>query len=60
MEDFVPEEESALVDLTRISLAQLSSIDNSVFVHSLRRLIEEANDPHEAIAGFQSSVEIWD
>jgi FXSXX-COOH protein len=60
VEDVDPEEESALVDLTRVSLAQLSSLDNTVFGRALRRLIEEADDPPEAIAGFQSSVAFWD
>jgi FXSXX-COOH protein len=43
-----------------VPLAQLSSLDNSVFGRSLQRLLEEADDPPEAIAGFQSSVATWD
>jgi FXSXX-COOH protein len=60
MEDLVPDEESALVDLTRVSLAQLSALDNSVLGHSLRRLLKEADAPSEAIAGFQSIVAVWE
>ena len=60
MEDVVPDEESTLFDLTQVSLAQLSALDNSVLGRSLWRLLEEADDPPEAIAGFQSSVGVWD
>lgn len=61
MENLVPDDEDlALVDLTRVSLTQLSSMDNSAFSRSLRRVLKEADNPSEAIAGFQSSVAVWD
>jgi FXSXX-COOH protein len=60
VENFVPEEAPALVDLTRVSLIQLSSMDDSVLGASLRRVLAEADDPPEAIAGFQSCVASWD
>lgn len=56
MEDVIPEEEPALVDLTQVSLHQLSVLGDSVLGRSLRRLLAEADNPSEAIAGFQSSV----
>ena len=56
MEDVIPEEEPVLVDLTQVSLRQLSVLGDSVLARSLRRLLAEADNPPEAIAGFQSSV----
>jgi FXSXX-COOH protein len=49
--------ESALADLTNVPLARLRTLDNSVFVTSIRRLLAEVDDPPEAIAGFQSSID---
>jgi len=48
--------ESALADLTRMSLAQLRVLDDSVLSRSLHRLLADADSPHEPVAGFQSSV----
>ena len=56
MENVIPEEEPVLVDLTQFSLHQLSNLGDSVLARSLRRLLAEADNPSEAIAGFQSSV----
>ena len=60
MEDVVPDEESTLFDLTQVSLAQWSALENRFLACSLWRLLEEADDPPEAIACFQSSVGVWD
>ena len=49
-------EEPALVDLSKVSLRQLGSLENSVLERSLQRLLAEADNPSEVVAGFQSSV----
>jgi FXSXX-COOH protein len=56
MQDATPDLESTLADVTRISLAELKSLDDPILSRSLLRLIEDAEAPSEAIAGFQSSV----
>jgi FXSXX-COOH protein len=56
MQNPAPDLESTLADVTAVSLAQLKSLDDSVLGRSLRRLLEEADHPAEAVAGFQSSV----
>jgi len=56
VENVIPEEEPALVDLTQVSLRQLSILGDSALGSSLRWLLAEADNPSEAIAGFQSSV----
>jgi FXSXX-COOH protein len=56
VENVIPEEEPALVDLTHISLRRLSMLGDSVLERSLQRLLAEADNPSESIAGFQSSV----
>lgn len=55
MKNVIPEE-PALVDLSKVSLRQLSSLENSVLERSLQRLLAEADNPSEVVAGFQSSV----
>ena len=56
MGNVIPDEESALVDLTQVSLHQLSMLGYSVLERSLQRLLAEADNPSEVMAGFQSSV----
>lgn len=56
MENLIPEEATALVDLTQVSLLELGSLDDSVLAISLRRLFAEADNPQEIIARFQSCV----
>lgn len=59
MENPAPGLESALADLSALSLADLKSldhVDDSVLGRSLRRLLEEADNPSEVVAGFQSSI----
>jgi FXSXX-COOH protein len=56
VENAIPKEEPALVDLTQVSLHQLSTLGDSALERSLRRLLAEADEPSEAIAGFQSSL----
>jgi len=59
MQNPAPDLESTLADVTNLSLAELKSLDgldDSVLGRSLRRLLEEANNPAEVVAGFQSSI----
>jgi FXSXX-COOH protein len=59
MQNTAPDLESMLADVTALSLAELKSLgglDDSVLGRSLRRLLEEADDPAEVVAGFQSST----
>jgi FXSXX-COOH protein len=56
VEKLIPEEATALVDLTQVSLLELGSLDDSVLAASLRRLLAEADNPQEVIALFQSCV----
>jgi len=48
--------EPALVDLSSVSLAELRRLDGSPIAKLISRLIEEAIDPSEATAGFNSAV----
>lgn len=48
--------EPDLVDLSSVSLAKLRLLDGSPIARSISRLIEEAIDPGEATAGFNSAV----
>lgn len=48
--------EPGLVDLSSVSLAELRCLDGSPLAKSISRLIEEAIDPSEATAGFNSAV----
>ncbi len=51
--------QSTLADVSTLSLADLKSldcVDDSVLGRSLRRLLEEADNPSEVVAGFQSSI----
>lgn len=48
--------ESDLIDLDGISLADLEGFDDSVLAHALRRVLADADDLREPIAGFQSFI----
>jgi FXSXX-COOH protein len=56
MPDTAQELESTLADVTRMPLAELKSLDDPILSRALLRLIEGAQGPTEAVAGFQSSV----
>jgi FXSXX-COOH protein len=45
-----------LVDLTGMSLADLSDPQQGVFAHSLSRILEEIDRPQDAVAGWQSAM----
>jgi FXSXX-COOH protein len=58
-DDDPTEWQSGMVDLSDISLAELSSLpadDDSPLARSLRRVTEELAGPDEPIAGFNSAL----
>lgn len=59
MQNSAPDLESTLADVTTLSLAELKSLhcaSDSILGRSLQRLLEEAEDPAEVVAGFQSRI----
>lgn len=48
--------ETDLVDLTDVPLPDLTSLDDSVLGSALRRLVAEAKQPRDAIAGFNAVI----
>lgn len=48
--------EPGLVNLADVSLADLRFVDGSPIARVIARLVEEAIDPGDATAGFQSAV----
>ncbi|HET8660132.1 MAG TPA: FxSxx-COOH cyclophane-containing RiPP peptide [Micromonosporaceae bacterium] len=56
MEESPRQPETELVDVTEIALGKLRSLDDSTLSRSLRRLVREAHDGREAVAGFQSAL----
>ncbi|GAB4105865.1 FxSxx-COOH cyclophane-containing RiPP peptide [Micromonospora taraxaci] len=48
--------QGTLVDLSEVSLADLQELDQSVFAHSLRRILDEIDRPQEAVAGWNSAM----
>jgi FXSXX-COOH protein len=48
--------ESSLIDLSRVDLATLTTLNDSALAHSLRRILLAAENPDEAIAEFQQSI----
>jgi FXSXX-COOH protein len=47
---------SALIVLTEVSLADLRALDETVLGGALRRILNEADRPQDAHAGFQSAL----
>ncbi|MGY0233118.1 FxSxx-COOH cyclophane-containing RiPP peptide [Longispora urticae] len=54
--DATSDRESDMLDLTAVRLAHLGQLDDTVLARSLRRLLDEADRPQDAIAGFQSAL----
>jgi FXSXX-COOH protein len=48
--------ESDLVDLSQVSLDDLRSRSDASLSRALRRILQEADRPQDAIAGFQSAI----
>jgi FXSXX-COOH protein len=47
---------SGMPDLTSINLDELGALDNPVLASVLQGIRREAENPEEAVAGFQSSI----
>lgn len=45
-----------LVDLTDVPLADLRSINHPILREALERVVGEAKDPVDVVAGFQSAI----
>lgn len=50
------DEETDLVDLDGLSLADIEQLDDSALAHALRRVLAEADGPEDPIAAFQSFI----
>jgi len=48
--------DSELVDLAQVALADLPQLDHSTLRQSLLRLVEQADDPQNVCAGFNSAL----
>lgn len=48
--------ESAMVDVTGLSLAELAGAGDGALAHCLRRLLADIDAPGEPIAGFNSAL----
>jgi len=55
VKDHEPDLESTMIDLTRVPLARLRELDDSVLARSLRRLLE-ADTSESPIASWDSSI----
>jgi FXSXX-COOH protein len=49
-----PENSEDLVDVTRMALPELISSENSVLANSLRRILDEMDEPDTIIAAWSS------
>jgi FXSXX-COOH protein len=45
-----------LVDVSRLDVGQLCAMDDSVFAHSMRRILEDVDQPNEAVAGWNAAI----
>jgi FXSXX-COOH protein len=45
-----------LIDLGQVSLSELRSLDQPILSDALRRVVEEAKNSVDAIAGFQAAI----
>lgn len=50
------DQQSSLLDVSRLSLADVRTLDDTAIAHSLRRLLEEVDEPRDAVAGWQSAI----
>jgi FXSXX-COOH protein len=51
---------SSIVDVSRLSLADLATSDDTVLAHSIRQLLADAERSTEAISGWSSYLDIED
>jgi FXSXX-COOH protein len=54
--DGPPDWQSVIVDVSDLSLADLTIDDDSVLARSLRRLADDLAEPGRPIAGFNSAI----
>lgn len=47
---------SDLVDLSRLSLAELRALADDDVADSIRRILRDIDQPADAVAGFQSAI----
>ncbi|WP_377268553.1 FxSxx-COOH cyclophane-containing RiPP peptide [Peterkaempfera sp. SMS 1(5)a] len=47
---------SEITDLTRVALADLEELPDSVLAASLRRILRDASDPRSPVASFHSAM----
>jgi FXSXX-COOH protein len=51
-----PDIESQVLDVTDIDLETLQELGNPVLAESILRILREADQPGEALSGFNSSI----
>ncbi|WP_407676748.1 FxSxx-COOH cyclophane-containing RiPP peptide [Phytohabitans aurantiacus] len=56
MDATVDDNQPELVDLSGLSLSDLSRLGGSVVAHSLRRILEDIDRPQDAVAGWNSAM----
>ncbi len=44
------------IDVSGLTFASLWDRDDQAIIHSVRQLLEEMDEPQDAVAGFQSSI----
>jgi FXSXX-COOH protein len=47
---------SALIDLSQVSLEDVARLDDSVLVHSLKRILGDAKNPDEVVLASFSAI----
>jgi len=45
-----------LADLSQVALSELRALDQPILSEALRRVVEDAKKPADAIAGFQAVI----
>ncbi len=51
-----PEPADAHIDITGLTFANLRNRSDQAIVKSIRAMLEEMDEPQDAVAGFQSSI----
>ncbi|WP_442935249.1 FxSxx-COOH cyclophane-containing RiPP peptide [Micromonospora sp. CPCC 206061] len=56
MDATVDDNQHELVDLSGLSLSDLSRLGGSVVANSVRRILEDVDRPQDAVAGWNSAM----
>ncbi len=56
MDEMRTDIESHILDVTGVDLETLQELDNPVLAASIVRILREADQPGEALSGFNSSI----